>query len=330
MWPTDWWGLVPRDRVRAGRAGSVSSACHCGGMHPEARLESLAVVQGGVVTRRQALAACLTDRQISHRIETGQWSRITTGGYRAIEMSGRKNLVRAATTVLPNCVASHFSAGALHALGHVDTRTVSVMVHSRTTHIFPGVRVLRAHDLATRHSVTVDGIPTTSVARTIVDLAAVVHPRRLRATIDDAIASRKTTAPEIHDVLLEVARRGKPGVTVLRAVLEDWIGPTRKESVLERAGNRLLTSAGIDGWETEHPIPWSSNKRFDVAFPKNQVAIEWDSRRWHAHGQAFDSDRERDARALAHGWRILRFTWTDVHDRPNYVIDTIRAVLALP
>lgn len=298
-------------------------------MHPEAALESLAVIQGGVVTRPQVLAAGMTDRQISHRIKTGRWSRVTTGGYRAITMSGRKNLLRAATTVLPKCVASHFSAAALHGLAHVDTRTVSVTVHSRTTHVFPGVRVFRTDDLASQHRCTVDGISTTSVARTIVDLAAVVHRQRLRATIDDAIASRKTTAPEIEAVLGDVARRGKPGVGALRAELENWIGASRDETVLERAGNRLLASAGIEGWETQYSIPWSPNKRFDVAFPKSQVAIEWDSRRWHALGQAFEADRERDAAAQAHGWRILRFTWSDVNDRPGYVIDTICAVLAL-
>jgi len=278
-------------------------------MHSEAALENLAVIQGGVVTRRQVLAAGMTDRQISYRIRTGRWSRVTTGGYRAIDMSGRKNLLRAATTVLPACVASHFSAAALHALAHVDTKTVSVTVHSRTTHVFPGVRVHRAHDLAPQHC---DGISTTSVARTIVDLAAVVHHQRLRATIDDAIASRKTTAPEIQKVLGDVARRGKPGVRVLRAELENWIGASRDETVLERAGNRLFASAGIEGWATEHSVPWSPNRRFDVAFPNSQVAIEWDSRRWHAQGQAFEADRERDAAAHAHGWRILRFTTAPV------------------
>jgi len=160
-------------------------------MHPEAALEKLAVIQGGVVTRPQVLAAGMTDRQISHRLRTGRWSRLTTGGYRAITMPGRKNLLRAATTVLPECVASHFSAAALHALAHVDTGTVSVTVHSRTTHVFPGVRVLRAHDLAPQHCCTVDGISTTSVARTIVDLAAVVHHQRLRATIDDAASGTR-------------------------------------------------------------------------------------------------------------------------------------------
>ncbi len=298
-------------------------------MHPDAAIALLAAAQGGVITREQVLAVGLTDRQINYRIETDRWTRVATGGYRAIRMPGRRNLVRAATTVLPDCVASHFSAAALHALRHVDTQIVSVMVHSRTTHVFPGVRVFRSHDVATEHTVAVDCIPTTSVARTIVDLAAVIHPRRLRMTIDDAIASRKTTAPAIHEVLMDVARRGKPGITALRAELENWTGPARSESVLERAGNRLLVAAGIGGWKTEYTIPWTRNKRFDVAFLDRQVAIEWDSRLWHARGQAFDTDRERDADALVHGWRVLRFTWVDVHDRPGYVVDTVRVVLAL-
>lgn len=298
-------------------------------MHLETRLERIALDQGGVITRNQARAAGLSDRQIKYRLDTERWSRLTAGGYRTITTPGRENLVRAATTVLPDCVASHFSAGALHSLRHVDTRHVSVTVHSRTTHTFPEVRVYRSHDLAPDHIVRVDKIRTTSIPRTIVDLAAVAHPRRLRMIIDDAIASQKTTAANIRTVLEQVARRGKPGVTVLRAELELWREPDRRESPLERAGNRLLTKADIEGWDTEFPIPWSSHERFDVAFPENRLAIEWDSRRWHTQGQALDRDRARDAQALAHAWRTLRFTWTDVHDRPNYVIDTIRAVLAL-
>jgi hypothetical protein len=298
-------------------------------MHPEAILHRLAINQGGVVTRSQALAAGMTDRQISSRIETVRWSRIAAGGYRSLDMPGRRNLVRAATTVLPNSVASHFSASALQGLRHVDTQVVSVLVHSRTTHTFPGVRVFRAHDLASAHTLLLDGIPVTSVARTIVDLAAVVRRRRLRAMIDDAVASKMTTTPDIRQVLEQVARRGKPGVSNLRAVLEDWVGTPRVESVLERAGNRLLKDVGIEAWKPEYAIPWSQTKRFDVGFPDHRIAIEWDSRRWHEMGEAFERDRARDVKALANGWRILRFTWSDVHDRPGHVVDTVRAVLAL-
>jgi len=298
-------------------------------MHPETRLEGIAATQGGVVTRDQALAAGLTDKQIKNRIDAHRWTRLTAGGYRAITMSGRRNLVRAATTLLPSCVASHFSAGALHSLRHLDTRVVSVTVHSRTTHVFPNVRVFRSHDVSPDHLVKVGFIPTTSTPRTIVDLAAVVHPMQLRLIVDDAIASGKTTAPSIRYVLAQVARRGKPGVAALRAELENWSVPDRGESPLELAGNRLLKSAGLRGWKTEFPIPWAIDKRFDVAFPESHLAIEWDSRRWHTQGEALDRDRARDAETLVHGWRTLRFTWTDVHRRPGYVVATIQSVLAL-
>jgi len=237
--------------------------------------------------------------------------------------------MRAALSVLPGAVASHGSAAAVHSLNHVDTRVVSVSVHASSTHDFPGVLVHRNRDLALEHVVEIDGTPTTTVARSIIDLAAETHPQRLHAIVSDAIASKKTSASEISRVLTDVARRGKPGVVAAREELEKWIGIPKDATVLERAGSRLLKGVEVEGWTTEYPIPWSANKRFDVAFPSQQVAIEWDSRRWHTLAKAFESDRQRDVEAMAHGWRILRFTWSDVHDRPNYVVDTLKAVLAL-
>lgn len=298
-------------------------------MHPESHIRRTAAVQGGVITRRQALGAGLTDKQIRSRIATERWTKVTAGGYKAIIMPGRRNLVRAATTVLPDCVASHYSAAALHVLRHVDTRVVSVTVPSRTTHVFPNVRVYRSHDINPNHVVTVGRIPTTSVPRTIVDLAAVVHSMQLRMIIDDAIAAQRTSALEIRGILREVARRGKPGVTILRAELARWIDTDHSVSPLERSANCLLKEAGLTGWQTEFPIPWAPRNRFDVAFEAHRLAIEWDSRRWHTQGEALERDRQRDAEALAHGWRTLRFTWADVHRRPDYVIATIRSVLEL-
>jgi len=298
-------------------------------MHPETRIQTIAAQQGGVITRPQALSAGMTDRQIGYRVSTARWSRLSFGGYRTLDMHGRKNLMRAAISVLPGAVASHGSAAALHSLSHADTRFVSVSVHASSTHDFPGVVVHRTRDLAPEHVLAIDEMPTTSVARTIVDLAATTHPQRLHAIVSDAIASKRTTANEIDRVLTQVARRGRRGVVAARQEVEKWIGIPDDASALERAGSRLLADEVVEVWTTEYPIPRSSNRRFDVAFPNRRVAIEWDSRRWHTLAKAFESDRQRDAEALAHGWRILRFTWNDVHDRPRYVVDTLKAVLAL-
>ncbi len=298
-------------------------------MHPEARIQAISAQQGGVITRAQVLAAGLTDRQIAYRVATARWSRMAHGGYRTLDMPGRRHLLHAAVAVLPGAVASHTSAAAIHGLRHIDTRTVSVTVHASTTHDFPGVEVHRTRDLLDAHHASIDGVPTTSVARCIVDLAAVTHPRQLHVVLSDAIASRKTTAVEVDGVLSQVARRGKPGVAALRRELSMWVGSPVDASALERAGVRLLEDADITGWTREPEIPWDRNRRFDVGFAKQRVAIEWDSRRWHTLGEAFASDRRRDAEALAHGWRIIRFTWQDVHDRSAYVVDTILTVLAI-
>lgn len=298
-------------------------------MHPETRLQTIAARQGGVITRSQALSAGMTDRQIGYRVSTDRWTRLSFGGYRTIDMHGRENLMRAAVSVLPGAVASHSSAAAVHSLNHVDTRVVSVSVDASSTHDFPGVVVHRTRDLASEHVLVIDGVPTTTVARSIVDLASVAHRRRLHLIVSDAIASKKTSANEINQVLTQVARRGRRGVVAVRQEVEQWIGVPTDVSALEAAGFRLLESMAVAEWTTEYPIPWSINKRFDVAFPTRRVAIEWDSRRWHTLAKAFESDRQRDAEAMTHGWRILRFTWDDVRNRPQYVVDTLRSVLAL-
>lgn len=297
-------------------------------MHPDTIIHEIAAKQGGVVNRTQVLGSGLSRNQITDRLRTRRWSRLTNGGYRVFEMDGRLNLVRAAVAVLPGAVVSHFSAAAIHSMSTVDTRKVSVLVHSQTTHSFPGVRVFRCHDLAADHVVEIDGLPTTTAARTVVDLAASLRPRRLGFIIDDAVASRRTTLDQIGVVLEAVARRGKPGVRALRSALDQRRGEDRPASVLESAGNRLLRENGVRGFITEFPLPWSPHRRFDLAFPDHLVAIEWDSRRWHTQAEAFDRDRYRDREAIVHGWRVLRFTWEDVHSRPERVLETVRAVLA--
>jgi len=167
----------------------------------------------------------------------------------------------------------------------------------------------------------------TTLDRTVVDLAACLKPRHLGVVVDELLAGSRCEVGSMRDVLESVARRGRSGVATMRSVLEDRSNAPEGSSRLEKAGLELLRDAGFSGFALEFAIPWTLNKRFDVAFPDDRVAIEWDSRRWHTQAEAFQRDRERDREALAHGWRVIRFTWHDVHGSPSEVIDTIRAVL---
>ncbi|MGI9584160.1 MAG: hypothetical protein ACR2N7_01050 [Acidimicrobiia bacterium] len=283
--------------------------------------------QGGVIRREQAIGIGMTPRQIDHRVHSGDWHRVMAGGYRVLDLDSCTDRVRAAIALLPHAVVSHFSAVDMLGIGPKLERSASVLVHSRTTHRFPGVRVFRCHDLLDRHVVTVDRLPITTAARTLIDLSGVVTRPRLEYLVDDALASRTVDLDELSMVLGDVARRGKPGVTQFRKVLESRAGDPPSTSVLEAKGNRLLISNGLAGFRTEYSIPWAPEQRFDVAYPEDRVAIEWDSRRWHSQVDAFDSDRNRDRLATVNGWRLVRFSWQDVHDRPDSVVHTVASLL---
>ena len=218
-------------------------------MHPHATVLHLASQQGGVVLRGQAIDAGFTTDQIDWRVSTGEWRTVVTGGYRLIEMLGRLSRLRSAATVLPNATVSHYSAAAFHDVQGISREIVSVTVPSKTTHTFPGVRVFRNDDLAADHLTRIRGLATTTLERTIVDLAATVSPRHLEFVVDDLLASGRSGVADLRAVLDSVARRGKPGVGSMRAILDDRSAGDENRSRLERAGLALLAEGGFTGYQ---------------------------------------------------------------------------------
>lgn len=301
---------------------------HDARVNPDHAATDLSVRQGGFLRRDQAIGFGLTRDQIAQRLKDGRWIRVGRYGYRLIEMTEPVHLLRAAITALPAAVVSHQAAAELHDFARVPRGIPTVSVHTCTTHEFPGVVVRRNHDLRRAHVTEVAGLPATTVPRTIVDLAAVLTRRHLSVVVDEAIAAGLASIDDVWSVLEEVARRGKPGVAGLREVLgATRFGPERG-TVLERLGARVLVDGGLPEPQYEFSIPWDRDRRFDAAYPDNRLAIEWDSRRWHLQRDAFNRDRERDREAILHGWRVLRFTWDDLIDRPEHVVATVRAALA--
>jgi hypothetical protein len=202
-----------------------------------------------------------------------------------------------------------------------------VSTHSQTTHFFPGVVVRRTHDLDIDDVVALSELPTTTAPRTIVDLAAVVSPRHLEAIVDESIAAGVVMIEDLLAVRDRITRRGKPGMKALRGVLDHRAPGPARGTGLERRGAALLVEAGLPEPEYEYSIPWEEGHRFDAAYSYHRLAIEWDSVRWHTQLDAFQRDRERDRAAQLRGWRVLRFTWYDVSERPDHVVETVCAAL---
>jgi very-short-patch-repair endonuclease len=279
---------------------------------------ALAARQGGWITRAQATERGFTTAMIRTRLRSGRWES-ARNAYRLIEMDEPEQRVRAACAVLPGAVASHHSAAVLHGLRPVADDMAVVTVPARTTHVFPEVDVRRTDDLAPRDRTLHHGaLPVTTASRTIVDLAADCSVSHLAEILRNAVTEDLVTRNAVRDVFDRVARRGKPGVGVLRSVL-GVDGGSRGPSPLEVAGIRALSDAGLDGFHTEYPIPWSPSRRFDVAFPAARVAVEWDSLAWHSDPDTFETDRRRDRDAALRGWRVVRFTWNDLERDPGRV-----------
>jgi len=310
-----------------GTTGFVTPGAHPGLVNPDRAIAQISVRQGGVVRRDQARSSGLTDDQIDTRVKDGRWTRVGKFGYRTIEMTDPMDRVRAAIAALPSAVVSHESAANLLRVPRIPKGAATVLVHSRTTHDFPGVDVHRCHDLADAHLTEVGGLPTTTIARTVVDLAAVLSRGHLAVVTDEVLAAKMATVQELQSVLDDVARRGKPGVSKLRAVLETRGPGPESGTAFERLGARVLLDGGLPMPEFEFSKPWDVEQRFDLAYPLHRLAVEWDSRRWHTQVGAFARDRERDRKAVLHGWRVLRFAWEDLTERPDHVVETVRHAL---
>ena len=287
-----------------------------------------ALANGGVISRRDLMSLGFTARMIEGRVRRGQWSIVRRGVYRLAESGDRRDLLRTVLAAWPGAVVSHESAAEVHGFPDITAGRLTLSHHSRTTHRFAGVQVHRTHDLDGWHVTEVDGVRLTTVARTVVDLAAVRPLAVIGRSVDRLISDGKLELLEVEAVVEAVARRGKPGIKTMRKVLEVRSGPDRTASVLERKGRALIRSAGLPTPDSEYPIPWTLDRRFDEAYPVCKVAIEWDSRRYHGQLASFEADRARDRDAAINGWRILRFTWDDVIRHPDRVVDSLRAILA--
>jgi hypothetical protein len=175
-------------------------------------------------------------------------------------------------------------------------------------------------------------IPVTTIERTLIDLGAVVHRHKVEQAFDDALRRHLTTPEAVRDRFVQVARRGRRGVGVLRPLLEQRLeGSEQPTGEFERRVGRLLVRAGVRPPTFEYVVRTPSGAfvaRVDLAYPDLRIAIECDSDRWHSGRHRRQADLDRQNRLVLAGWTILRFTWEDLVDRPELIIERVEAAIA--
>jgi hypothetical protein len=289
----------------------------------------LAGRQHGVVTRGQLLEIGLQRGAIRLRLERGRLHLLHRGvyavGHRVLTEEGR--WMAAVLAGGPGAVLSHRSAAAHWGIRHSQRPDIEMTV-PRALRCRPTLHF--HHSCLPEDEVTIsEGIPVTTVPRTLFDLAAVVPLAQLRRAVNEAEIRRLWDSLSLADLLDRHPRR--PGAAAIRAVLgTPAAGITRNE--LEDRFLALLDSAGlprpatnvplqVDGWWLEADCRWHEQR----------LIVELDGRATHATRSAFEGDRARDRRLVAAGWRVVRITWRQLQDEPAALTrDLRRALVARP
>ncbi|MEO7555516.1 MAG: DUF559 domain-containing protein [Acidimicrobiales bacterium] len=292
----------------------------------------LSRTQAGAFARWQLLARGVSDSAIKQRTGSGRWVRKVPGVYAnaAVGSSYDQRLWVAWLACGPTATISHEAAAELHGLPNVVRGLVTLTVDHSGQQRIPDAFVHQISDVQTHHRTSVRGLPVTTIPRTIVDLGAVVGPVRLQHIVESAEHGRHASYLDIGECLLEVARRGKPGVQALSRVLRlltDTGG--LDQSVLERALLLLLKRHHLPPPipQMAHPGRALPTSCVDCGYPEGQLIIEADGRAWHSRIADLRLDHERDAEAARAGWLTLRLFYEHIVDDPDGTATTIRDVL---
>ena len=275
----------------------------------EEKLGALAGGQHGVLTRSQLLQLGLSPAAIGRHLESGRLRPLHRGVYlvgpltpdHALEMAA---VLAGGTTA----VLSHLSALRLWRMRQARVAgPVDVTVPGSGRGRRPGIRFHRVHRLADHERGVLDGIPVTSPARTLVDVAAVLGSRELELAM--AVAEREGLISCQELAALPGPYGGRPGMSALRALLRQQAGPDLTRSEAERRCLALLRAAGLPRPRVNVPVgPYE----LDLFWPDEALAIEVDGRAYHTSRSSFEGDRRKDSWLRARGIQVVRLTWRQI------------------
>jgi very-short-patch-repair endonuclease len=282
----------------------------------------LARRQHGVVTAAQLREVGIHRRGIAHRVRHGRLTPLHRGVYLVGPNETPFTRLMAATLACgPTAVLSDQAAAFLHGFGREPT-AIDVTVRSGQPRTRAGLRVHRAK-LTDAELTTHEGIPVTTPARTITDLAKTTAERELGRAVEEALIQRRIDTDALTRAVDEAA--GQRGARALRATAQTR-DPQITRSEAERRLKRLVQQAGLERPRTNRRI---GGYEVDAMWPRQRLVVEVDGYAFHGGRAAFERDRRRDANLTAGGWRVIRVTWRQLVDEPHLVVARISAALAL-
>jgi predicted transcriptional regulator of viral defense system len=234
--------------------------------HPriDQAIAELASRQHGLVTFKQLRGIGLSASAIDGRVRAGRLHRVHRGvfavGHPLLSRNGR--FMAAVLACGARAALSHRSGACHRGLRSDNRATIDVTSAKRSGRKLAGITAHSGATLLPRDVEIVDGIPTTSLARTLLDLADVVSQRRLERAVEEALVLRQLDMRAVDDVLARA--NGRRGAATLRAVL-DAIRPgtTTTRNDLEEAFLHICRNANAppDAVNAWIPYPRAGARR---------------------------------------------------------------------
>jgi very-short-patch-repair endonuclease len=283
----------------------------------------LASRQHGVVSRPQLLALDVGYRGVDHWIERGLLHPIHRGvyalGHRKVTREGA--WMAAVLAAGPRAVLSHRSAAALWGI----RRSARAAVDVTAPHLCRRTGIDSHRVVLPADEVTVErGIPVTTPARTLFDLAAFVNGGQLNHALNEAEIRRLASRLPL-DALIARHPHGR-GIRALKRALDlqRQRGETVIRSDFETAFLDFVDRYGLPRPRMNEPLgPYVP----DALWPAARLVVGLDSYGIHATRQTFESDRARDRALTVAGYRVVRVTWRQLTAEPDVFAEQLRTIL---
>ena len=288
-------------------------------------LDRLAARQYSLAHRTQALDLGMTPRQLHARLEAGILVPVHRGVYRLAGAPTSPEQALLAASLAAGGVASHRSAAVLWGLRAVEAATPEITLVRTACPTLRSVIVHRTGRLDDVDVSRVRRVPVTAPARTLLDLGAVAGRAVVESALEDALMRRLVTLELLRRTLDRLGGPGRSGAGVLRELVDERDPATAPtQSVLEDRLLDELRRAGLPEPVRQYDV---AGVRLDFAYPERGLGIEADSRIWHGGRSDVQRNSDKANLLVAHGWRVLHFTWADVRHRR--VAGPVAAELAL-
>jgi very-short-patch-repair endonuclease len=277
----------------------------------------------------------MSDDVIDHAVSVGRLHRIFRGAYAVghPHRTERSRLMAAVLACGKEAVVSHRSAAALLKLIDKGPNVIDVIAPRSRGRKIDGIYLHLVRPPRLEETGTFDGIPCTSPARTLVDLAGVVGERTLRSAFERAATRRRMLDIPAIERSIDPRRRG---MKVLLKLIDEWRGAApllgkrgRLKSPLEAKVLPLIVQRDLPAPLFNAPVEIADGRiEVDFLWPDHRFVLEADSRDFHGTALAFERDRWRDRELMRSGYSVLRVTSLQAERETEAIADTVAARLS--